>query len=682
MNLRGQLLRPTSTEGCRMCGSIAELVAANAQTGLRHRKRVALFLVLCVAVVHPTVATALVVNARPQWTDSTIDIASGAPLDITATGGWTFKPEIPFFGPDGDGVLCSALSTCDGEFLTTAPVGALVAFIGPPLLTEAAIEAMPQNQGFFLVGSHFSGSAPATGRLYLGFNADRNNYTGDNSGFMTITFAAGGCPGDSDCDGIPDSTDNCPDIPNSIQGHCARAPGSAITDSKRCSNALEQICNGDKDCAPQADRNPRDGIGDACETGWRMACGAGTNLDQVSWISSLALNLTTLVCDDQLANACTGLLFLNDLRRTLLPSPAKNYARVQLTYAKRQDGSPGTFGLLKAQMIKADPDSSKTGNGIGVVIYDLDDPSRVYFEDHFAMTQWRKYGGSGHTAPEYATFPVGFAIPPGVNAAMTMVAWFDETGKNPWCAVTSHMGVAFGYDDQQFDQKVKDADPYVAPYICQRRSRWLSYAAYCGNLEGLCGGSYYCTPNGNQCTGVCGPDPINCLDHNCCLNEPPLYRGSCHQPSDCDAGTCAGGTEGLDECNLAWEDNAREGFARRQYACDAGTLTSTSDPSLAYQWSPGSTFVNGQPGACQCEEFEGPTDGDAGGVLVDNVNDPDLSVYVYPPPSGPPLWWSSDWHWQKTRVGRCRKAKKNCQSDPECGPGDRCKLTSQPGLGW
>lgn len=148
---------------------------------------------LCPARAGATVSLVqMAVPANPLWTDTGIDVSASDRLGIVASGSWTYhNGSVLPFGPAGDGVLCSALPSCSGEFLTTAQRGALIGFIGPQGLTQAAIEALPQDDGFFFVGGNYTGTADASGRLYLGFNADRNNGTlGDNVGSMQATVTA------------------------------------------------------------------------------------------------------------------------------------------------------------------------------------------------------------------------------------------------------------------------------------------------------------------------------------------------------------------------------------------------------------------------------------------------------------------------------------------------------------
>ena len=133
---------------------------------------------------------AVIASANPPWTDSGIDVTAGHLLQISAVGSWTFHtPSVPLFGPDGDG--CVSPSCEAGSYLTTAARGALVAFIGTPGLAASVFETMPQSVGYFKVGSSFSGSAPASGRLYLGFNADRGGSAGaksDNVGSVSASI--------------------------------------------------------------------------------------------------------------------------------------------------------------------------------------------------------------------------------------------------------------------------------------------------------------------------------------------------------------------------------------------------------------------------------------------------------------------------------------------------------------
>jgi hypothetical protein len=555
-----------------------------------------------------------------------------------------------------------------------------------------------------------------------------------------------GCPRDRDCDGVPDRKDNCPEVWNSDQqdsdsdglgdvcdncpyvtnnsrGKCQGGPKFCSNDATRqckankncasgglcqpgpgqfCSNQPTQRCQTSKDCGPQADTNPPDGIGDACESGWRLGCSTGTR--EQSWLKDLIADALTTTCDSVLGEAvhdvpiCSGVLFLtNLLHQNLIPEQGpENYARIQVTYGVRPVdgnpyGQPTQLGLLKAQLVKAVDDPAQTASSIDVVVWDLDNPSSVLFRHRFEnipQSQWLSADSISPSAPEL-TFPIprGVGVQAGVHAAITLIATFDENGKNPWCAMTSHLGVVPGYDDDLFQQKMQGADQYITPYLCRARGRFVKFSDKCGDAGGTCSGTA-CSPNGQLrcpgpgcCSGLgeCYRDDSGCpFGGSCCHNDKSI---GCQTDAQCDLGECRGGGLGdLGNCIIAWDNNARDGFARKQYDCDGGIYEGV-DP-FGSELTSGLPVVNDSLAACQCGEYEGPTDGDTGAHTFLNINAASMNGWVYPQSAQPPLWYDSEWNWIPLAGKACKATGAPCFTSKQCGKGDSCVEAPVPQQGW
>ena len=116
----------------------------------------------------------LQVPATTAWTDTGIDVIEGEALTIDASG--TVR-----YGGMSAQVTDANGGNFDGQkFFSTsvfpnAPVVSLIGRVGDT--------ALP-NGGF--VGTHDAIAAPASGRLFLGFN-DQKQAFADNSGAFTVT---------------------------------------------------------------------------------------------------------------------------------------------------------------------------------------------------------------------------------------------------------------------------------------------------------------------------------------------------------------------------------------------------------------------------------------------------------------------------------------------------------------
>lgn len=128
------------------------------------------------------------VPSTTPWFDTGIDVIAGQRLQITATGTVRYgvKPEQV---TDADG------GTSTGKkFFTTAvyPNTVVVSLIGKVGGTTAVgtgtplLEGTP-NDGPGFVGNSYDEIAPASGRLFLGFN-DQKQAFGDNSDAFSVTI--------------------------------------------------------------------------------------------------------------------------------------------------------------------------------------------------------------------------------------------------------------------------------------------------------------------------------------------------------------------------------------------------------------------------------------------------------------------------------------------------------------
>jgi len=113
------------------------------------------------------------VPATSRGLDTGIDVRSGDPINITATGTIIAGQRIGQVGPDG-GASSGFGSVVNARPVPSAGVGALIAYIR---------QANGQLSAAYLVGSQLSTSVPADGRLILAINDD--NY-GDNSGSFSV----------------------------------------------------------------------------------------------------------------------------------------------------------------------------------------------------------------------------------------------------------------------------------------------------------------------------------------------------------------------------------------------------------------------------------------------------------------------------------------------------------------
>lgn len=104
------------------------------------------------------------------WTNTNVNLVSGAELSISASGQIGYDSSSDTCGPDG-------LSSSKGS---------------PPLPNEngaSLIGKIGSNGNPFYVGSSYSGTVSSPGILYLSINDQNNEYTwGDNTGSFQATI--------------------------------------------------------------------------------------------------------------------------------------------------------------------------------------------------------------------------------------------------------------------------------------------------------------------------------------------------------------------------------------------------------------------------------------------------------------------------------------------------------------
>ena len=122
----------------------------------------------------------LQVPATTAWTDTGIDVVAGTTLTIHASG--TVK-----YGGMASQVTGPNGGNFDGQkFFSTAvlPGAVVVSLIGK--IDETPLPEGAPGDGAGFVGATYQTTAPASGRLFLGFNDQRQAF-GDNAGSFTVT---------------------------------------------------------------------------------------------------------------------------------------------------------------------------------------------------------------------------------------------------------------------------------------------------------------------------------------------------------------------------------------------------------------------------------------------------------------------------------------------------------------
>jgi hypothetical protein len=112
-----------------------------------------------------TVKKRVNVPADKIWADTGITLTIGARLNISSSGRWSDGGQpFRYWGPNGTG------DPWPGTILASANLDALIGKV---------------SDTAFLVGSNYSGTSPASGRLYLSINDVPNSFSG-NIGSMNV----------------------------------------------------------------------------------------------------------------------------------------------------------------------------------------------------------------------------------------------------------------------------------------------------------------------------------------------------------------------------------------------------------------------------------------------------------------------------------------------------------------
>jgi parallel beta-helix repeat protein len=135
----------------------------------------------------------------------------------------------------------------------------------------------PQDITNRLAPEPYTFDVNASGSVKIGVQAE-NTATGRNAFVDVLSFPSSGgstTPTDTDNDGVPDASDNCPDVPNSGQGD---SDGDGI--GNRCDDGSTTPTDTDNDGVPDASDNcpdvPNSGQGDSDGDGIGNACDDGT----------------------------------------------------------------------------------------------------------------------------------------------------------------------------------------------------------------------------------------------------------------------------------------------------------------------------------------------------------------------------------------------------------------------
>lgn len=124
----------------------------------------------------------LQVPATTAWTDTGIDVVAGTTLTIHASG--TVK-----YGGMASQVTGPNGGNFDGQkFFSTAvlPGAVVVSLIGK--IDETPLPEGTPGDGAGFVGASYQITVPASGRLFLGFNDQRQAF-GDNAGSFSVTVS-------------------------------------------------------------------------------------------------------------------------------------------------------------------------------------------------------------------------------------------------------------------------------------------------------------------------------------------------------------------------------------------------------------------------------------------------------------------------------------------------------------
>jgi hypothetical protein len=494
----------------------------------------------------------------------------------------------------------------------------------------------------------------------------------------------------------------------------------------------------------QKDYN-QDGIGDAnidgngCENGWRISCAAGTfttsDGDEAVDTFGLVKDMVGLIPGDPGTVIGAGVLgfdvgtligqqIIGSPSKTIfnaLPSLPVNYARAQVVYAGAPGPPAGPSGRpltpeaivgIKIQIAKAAPQQGGSGgpggsSGVFVRVWELNDPTKVYatYGEAFGPSnRWRKLDAPMVSKSRASRFkPV--SLPAGARPQVTLMAVFDEgqTGRNPWCMVTTPLGYISNDDVPQYADSVKQSDPLLAPAMCRQRGAWQSFDSWSAALpsngvdqdancpervkldDRVCWNGAQCIQTGQACVDnadcpmsgdycdvgfyhSCEPDGRCAEGKGPCVEENHATVCFGDRRQLCSANDTNACSQGKGPCIPRWQiacaphwnalatsrsapslPGVSSQDEPNNYGCTAGQLTWNRDGSIT------ATNESAQPwasNACRCKDDTQPQ---TGGYLNVAISESGMSGFVYPqapgaqtPPLGGPMgqiqnaWLSSD----------------------------------------
>lgn len=132
--------------------------------------------------------TSAQVPSTTPWTDTGIDVTAGQRVQITATGTVRYgekKEQVT----DADGGTYTGKKFFKTAVLPDTVVVSLIGKVGGTTAVDTGtplVEGM-QNEGPGFVGISYDEILPESGRLFLGFN-DQKQAFGDNSGAFTVAI--------------------------------------------------------------------------------------------------------------------------------------------------------------------------------------------------------------------------------------------------------------------------------------------------------------------------------------------------------------------------------------------------------------------------------------------------------------------------------------------------------------
>lgn len=296
--------------------------------------------------------------------------------------------------------------------------------------------------------------------------------------------------------------DNCPTVPNAV----ALGP----EDSQRDANG--------------------DGIGEACQDAWRLACQTGTHNGgwRPIWEESIGVAVDVVGLHPvygQVIGAVQvgqGLYAvsnaIDDLDSVSVVPDATdvpNYARAQLVYRRAPDGRPTEITAIKVQALQKQGGRRKVE--MRVRIWDLNDPERVHYESKPIKTQlWFGPPADPEVSTEVSVkLKTPIELPRDSELRATLMARFDEKAGDPWCAITSSLGPSDSYDyeapgpggesgPEEYRRLMGDALDLLIPGMCKDMLGRLKPLplAFIGQNPSLLEGAYDCQAGKLKCDGA------------------------------------------------------------------------------------------------------------------------------------------------------------------------------------